>query len=195
MLMEIYTMVIGKMIKHMESASIVIWMGLATKGIGRRTNNMEKDLKPGLMVHLTEVTMWKERSTELDVSPGPTAALTLVSSMRITSKELVSDSISNLIGVYQWSDGRKYDGEWKNNKMEGYGVFTWPDGRKYEGQYIDDKKEGHGIFYWYLFLIKFVGLTVGNMMENGKTESNTESESIHQLQEKRSGASGTKGRE
>jgi len=26
--------------------------------------------------------------------------------------------------------------------MEGYGVFTWPDGRKYEGEYIDDKKEG-----------------------------------------------------
>ncbi len=32
--------------------------------------------------------------------------------------------------------------------MEGYGIFTWPDGRRYEGQYIDDKKEGHGNFYW-----------------------------------------------
>jgi hypothetical protein len=32
--------------------------------------------------------------------------------------------------------------------MEGYGIFTWPDGRKYEGEYIDDKKEGNGIFYW-----------------------------------------------
>jgi hypothetical protein len=32
--------------------------------------------------------------------------------------------------------------------MEGYGVFTWPDGRKYEGEYIDDKKEGKGTFYW-----------------------------------------------
>jgi len=35
-----------------------------------------------------------------------------------------------------------------NNKMEGKGVFNWPDGRKYEGSYIDDKKEGLGIFYW-----------------------------------------------
>ena len=32
--------------------------------------------------------------------------------------------------------------------MDGSGVFTWPDGRRYEGEYIDDKKEGRGIFYW-----------------------------------------------
>ena len=30
--------------------------------------------------------------------------------------------------------------------MEGTGVFTWPDGRKYEGDYVDDKKEGNGVF-------------------------------------------------
>jgi len=35
--------------------------------------------------------------------------------------------------VYTWPDARKYDGQWINNKMDGYGVFTWPDGRKYEG--------------------------------------------------------------
>ena len=38
-----------------------------------------------------------------------------------------------------------YEGQWKNNKMEGYGVFSWPDGRKYEGEYIDDKKEGSSL--------------------------------------------------
>ena len=32
--------------------------------------------------------------------------------------------------------------------MEGSGIYTWPDGRKYEGEYINDKKEGHGIFFW-----------------------------------------------
>ena len=35
-----------------------------------------------------------------------------------------------------------------NNNMEGSGVFTWPDGRKYDGEYVDDKKEGNGIFFW-----------------------------------------------
>ena len=32
--------------------------------------------------------------------------------------------------------------------MHGIGVFTWDDGRKYTGEYVDDKKEGHGIFEW-----------------------------------------------
>jgi len=35
-----------------------------------------------------------------------------------------------------------------NNKMHGKGVFSWADGRKYEGDYFDDKKQGQGIFTW-----------------------------------------------
>ena len=46
--------------------------------------------------------------------------------------------------MYNWADGRKYKGDWRNNKMEGYGEFDWPDGRKYNGSYVDDKKEGEG---------------------------------------------------
>lgn len=31
-------------------------------------------------------------------------------------------------GVYTWSDGRRYEGEWwKDDHMNGHGVFTWPD--------------------------------------------------------------------
>lgn len=33
--------------------------------------------------------------------------------------------------------------------MDGKGLFTWADGRKYIGEYVDDKKQGHGIFEWY----------------------------------------------
>ena len=32
--------------------------------------------------------------------------------------------------------------------MDGFGVMTWPDGRKYEGEYLNDKKNGYGIFIW-----------------------------------------------
>ena len=35
-----------------------------------------------------------------------------------------------------------------NNKMEGRGVFTWPDGKRYEGEYKNDKKSGYGKFFW-----------------------------------------------
>jgi len=52
------------------------------------------------------------------------------------------------VGTYFWNDGRKYIGEWKNNKMSGNGVYSWPDGRRYEGEYVDDKKEGYGVYLW-----------------------------------------------
>lgn len=32
--------------------------------------------------------------------------------------------------------------------MHGQGVYTWADGRKYEGNYIDDKKDGYGTYRW-----------------------------------------------
>ena len=32
--------------------------------------------------------------------------------------------------------------------MEGTGLFTWGDGKKYEGEYLDDKKHGLGTFSW-----------------------------------------------
>ena len=55
--------------------------------------------------------------------------------------------------MYKWVDGRKYDGEWNNNKMHGFGVFEWPDGRKYTGGYVEDKKEGEGTMEWYFHVI------------------------------------------
>ena len=31
--------------------------------------------------------------------------------------------------VFTWDDGRKYEGEYKDDKKHGYGVFEWPDSR------------------------------------------------------------------
>ena len=54
----------------------------------------------------------------------------------------------NCWGIYTWSNGDKYVGEFKDDKMHGQGKFTWEDGRAYEGAYVDDKKQGHGRFSW-----------------------------------------------
>ena len=35
-----------------------------------------------------------------------------------------------------------------NGNLHGRGYFTWPDGRKYEGQFVDDKKQGYGVYIW-----------------------------------------------
>lgn len=32
--------------------------------------------------------------------------------------------------------------------MHGSGVYSWKDGRRYEGEYQNDKKEGFGIYTW-----------------------------------------------
>jgi hypothetical protein len=43
-----------------------------------------------------------------------------------------------------FNGGKVYDGEWKNNKMNGKGTLTWADGKKYEGNFVEDKRDGHG---------------------------------------------------
>ena len=44
------------------------------------------------------------------------------------------------------ADGRKYSGEYLDDKKHGYGVFTWSDGRMYKGQWKNGKQDGIGIF-------------------------------------------------
>ncbi len=36
-------------------------------------------------------------------------------------------------GVYTWKDGRRYEGEYINDKKQGYGKYIWTDGRIYMG--------------------------------------------------------------
>jgi len=45
-------------------------------------------------------------------------------------------------GKYAWADGRKYEGEYLNDKKHGFGVYTWPDGRMYQGFWENGKQEG-----------------------------------------------------
>ena len=52
----------------------------------------------------------------------------------------------NCFGTYAWRDGRKYVGEWKDNKRHGQGTYTYANGDKYVGNYQDGKKHGQGTF-------------------------------------------------
>ena len=45
----------------------------------------------------------------------------------------------------------KYQGEWKNNQMNGKGKLSWEpfeNGRTYEGNFVNDEKDGYGIQIW-----------------------------------------------
>ena len=39
--------------------------------------------------------------------------------------------------IYENKD--KYNGDWKNDKYEGYGIYIWANGNKYEGEWKNSK--------------------------------------------------------
>ena len=45
---------------------------------------------------------------------------------------------------YEYENGCRYNGNWKNNRRHGKGVFTWPSGATYDGMFMHDKRHGLG---------------------------------------------------
>ena len=42
---------------------------------------------------------------------------------------------------------KKYEGEFKNNEMEGIGIKYYTDGGKYQGEFKNNKLDGYGILF------------------------------------------------
>ena len=53
-------------------------------------------------------------------------------------------SFHNCFGTYTWENGKKYVGEWKDNKWHGQGTAAFPDGEKYVGEWQNNKRNGQG---------------------------------------------------
>jgi hypothetical protein len=51
-------------------------------------------------------------------------------------------------GSFVWADGRRYDGEFKNDIRSGNGRIAWVDGTVYEGDFEDGKMNGKGMLSW-----------------------------------------------
>ena len=49
-------------------------------------------------------------------------------------------------GVYTWPDGRKYEGQYKDDMKYGFGIYTWSDGRVYQGWWLNRKQCGLGTY-------------------------------------------------
>ncbi len=48
-------------------------------------------------------------------------------------------------GVLTFSEGTRYEGDFKNGVPNGYGIETWPDGSFYLGEWFDGLKHGEGV--------------------------------------------------
>jgi hypothetical protein len=55
-------------------------------------------------------------------------------------------------GIKTWANGDRYDGEFFEDRIEGFGVYTfgrgpWA-GERYEGDYVAGRRHGHGVYRW-----------------------------------------------
>jgi hypothetical protein len=41
----------------------------------------------------------------------------------------------------------RYDGQFSNNLKDGFGMYEWTDGTKYEGHFKEDRKVGDPMIY------------------------------------------------
>ena len=48
------------------------------------------------------------------------------------------------MGTFSWPDGKCYEGEYFEDKKEGYGVYIWPGDKRYEGNWKDGLRHGEG---------------------------------------------------
>ncbi len=48
--------------------------------------------------------------------------------------------------TFIFHDGKRYSGEYTDDKRHGRGSFTTPEGDKYEGNFRDGDHDGHGVF-------------------------------------------------
>jgi hypothetical protein len=46
------------------------------------------------------------------------------------------------MGIFEWPDGRRYEGMWKEGKQHGKGVLYEKDGSQKVGEWIEGKQVG-----------------------------------------------------
>ena len=51
-------------------------------------------------------------------------------------------------GIYIWTSGDKYDGDWINDEATGKGIYYHHEGWRYEGEFKNLKFHGKGIYYF-----------------------------------------------
>ena len=65
-------------------------------------------------------------------------------------KRVIEDGIGMLVshgrGKQKWPDWAKYEGDWRNGKIEGRGTFYHENRDLYTGEFVNDKANGYGAY-------------------------------------------------
>jgi len=55
-------------------------------------------------------------------------------------------------GEKRWPNGDAYEGEFVEDRKEGYGVYAWGaapwSGERYEGDFVNERRHGFGVYRW-----------------------------------------------
>ena len=54
----------------------------------------------------------------------------------------------NGYGIQTWTDGDKYEGQFKNNLMHGQGVYSFASGTVHSGAWERGNKHGYAVVTW-----------------------------------------------
>ena len=58
------------------------------------------------------------------------------------------DGAGNGSGVNIWPNGNRYEGEVRDGERNGFGANIWVSGQRYEGEWRDDERDGLGVQIW-----------------------------------------------
>jgi hypothetical protein len=69
-------------------------------------------------------------------------------------------------GIYTYANGDRYDGEWEKNKMKGRGTYTCDNGKiKYEGEFKDNEFIKGSVLEWYNNLTSSINRSYDKSLE------------------------------
>lgn len=84
---------------------------------------------------------WKIVKNEIQWTNGDK----FVSTKDLPNTENLDDIFKDVTGIFTWTDGESFEGQYKNQDLYGWGTFTWKDGSSYHGIWTKGLRDIFGI--------------------------------------------------